>query len=297
MNTDDGVSTPDILVETDNPDYALTARLRAKYSYDLGGDQDVKFVTFLNTYSKLYEDFGQVDFNFLAAKIGFEGADGPYDWRVTFDAKNLDVAGDQYLKEFGIDLRMRRELTPRTSVQLDADYGFQYYDDIIIGDQPTLLEEFRTGEKYTGLVSLNHKFTSQIRGSAGIGYQHKAADFEAYEYEAFLATVSGSKTFKNGAYAVASYFYRDLEYAEPDFTVIAVDPTTPAREEDRHYVRGAVGIPIGAVIKTGNVGLQNTLDDLVIEGSIFHDERQANFDIYDYENTGGEIQLVWRFNR
>lgn len=283
------------LAVTDNPDTSLTGRLRAKYSYDIGGAQDMKFIALGSTYSKLYEDFGRVDFNFLAGKVGFEGADGPYDWMVTLDVKNLDVAGDQYLTEVGIDARIKRELTSKTTLQFDGDYGDQHYDNIVIGAQPTVIENLRSGVKYSGVVSLNRKFGTGIRGSVGVGLQTKKAEFNAYAYDAKLVTASASKSFRNGSYAIGSYFYRDVEYRETDPTIAGVGPAP--RSEDRHYGRAALGVPVGAIINTDNANLQKTLDSVIVEASVFHDERQANFDVYDYDNTGAEVQIIWRFNR
>jgi hypothetical protein len=283
------------IATSDQPDQGLTARVRAKYSYELGGVQDAKFIAMFSSYSKLYEDFGQVDFNFLAGKVGFEGADGPFDWVVTLDYKNLDIAGDQYLSEYGLDMRIRRELTEKTSIQFDGDYSDQSYDNIVIGALPTQIEDLRSGLKYSGAVSLNHKFGAGVRGSVGVGLQTKKAEFEPYAYSTTFLTASGSKNFRNGAYAVASYFYRDVDYRESDPTIAGVGPEP--RREDRHYARAAVGVPVGAIFDTGNENLQKTLDSVVVEASVFRDERQANFDIYDYDNTGAEVQLTWRFNR
>lgn len=276
-------------------DEAFTFRARGKYEYEIGGEQDLKFIALLSTLSKRYDDFGRVDFNFIAARTGFEGANGPYDWRVLADFKNLDIVGDQYLREGGASVRVRREMTAQTSLQVDADASYQEYDNITIGDTATLFEDQRAGLKYTVLGSIKHKFDSKTRGSIGIGYQKKEADFEAYEFDTIFLTTSLSRSFKNGSYAVASYFYRDVEYAAPD--PIVVPSATEARQEDRHYARAAYGIPVGSVFESENAQLQEKLDDLRIEVSVFYDDRQANFDVYDYDNTGAEVQLIWNFDR
>ncbi|WP_306250651.1 surface lipoprotein assembly modifier [Parvularcula sp. IMCC14364] len=276
-------------------DEAFTFRARGKYEYEIGGEQDLKFVALFSTLSKRYDDFGRVDFNFIAARTGFEGANGPYDWRILADFKNLDIVGDQYLREGGASVRVRREMTAQTSLQLDADASYQEYDNITIGNTETLFEDQRAGLKYTVIGSVNHKFDSQTRGSVGIGYQKKEADFEAYEFDTAFFTTSLSRSFKNGSYAIGSYFYRDVEYAAPD--TIVVPGATEPREEDRHYARVAVGVPVGAVFESENANLQETLDDLRVEFSVFYDDRQANFDVYDYDNTGAEVQLIWNFDR
>ena len=279
---------------SDTNDYGITGRLRVKYEYEIGGPQDVSFVAFLSTYSKLYEDFGQVDFNFITGRTGLEGSDGPYEWRVLLDVKNLDIAGDQYLKEYGVSSRLRRELTPSTTLQLSGDYSNQEYDNIVIGSLPTIQEDQRSGLKYSGIASLNHKFTAQISGTVGLGYQRKKAEYNPYSTDSLLVTAALSRSFRNGAYALVNYFYRDVEYDEADFLI--VDGSQGPREEERRYSRGAVGIPIGAIIKTENDNLQDTLDSLNIEFSVFHDKRSANYDVYDFENTGGELQLIWQFD-
>ncbi len=285
----------DIIGATDTNDYALTARLRAKYTYDIGGENDLKFFAMGSTYSKLYEEFGQVDFNFLAGRVGLEGARGPVDWVASLDVKNLDIAGDQYLREYGLDVRVRRELTPTTSLQFDGDHSRGHYDNIVIGSSPTLIEDLRTGFKTTGIVSVNHKFAPGVKGSVGVGLQRKTAGFDAYAYDTSLVTATGSKSFGNGTYAIASYFFRNVEYDAVDATVPTAGPDP--RKEDRHYIRGAVGMPLGAVFETQNDNLQRSLDNIYIEAAVFHDERQANAEVYDYENTGAEVKVSWRFKQ
>ncbi len=276
-------------------DYATTLRLRAKYEYDMGGSSDMKFLAVLSTYSKMYDEFEQVDFNFLAARTGFEGANGPYDWRVTLDGKSLDVAGDQYLKEVGVSGRVRREMTPKTSLQFDVDYSDQDYENIIIGTKPTLFEDQRSGTKHTGTVSVKHKLTGNVRSSIGVGVQRKNAELDEYANDTKFLAASLSNNFKNGSYAILNYFYRDVEYDAADPLVVPGE--TDPREEDRHYMRAAYGMPLSSIWESENANLNKTLDNVIVEASVFRDDRQANYDVYDYDNTGAEVQLTWRFSK
>ena len=277
------------------PDNAFTARFRAKYSYDYNNAQDLKFIAVLSTFSKMYDDFEQVDFNFLSGRVGFEGARGAYDWRVTLDAKNLDVAGDQYLKDIGVTGRLRRELTPKTSIQGQVSYSDQEYDNIIIGERPTLFENLRSGDKYTGSVTLLHKFSGSVRGSLGVGLQKKEAEYDPYANDTLFTSATLSKNFANKSYIIANYFYRDVEFDEVDLLVIPGGGET--RKEDRHYFRAAVGTPLSNIIKTERTGLKKALDSVNVELSAFRDDRQANYTEYDFDNTGAELKFTWRFNQ
>jgi hypothetical protein len=277
--------------EEDDTSYLLRGRVRVARIID--DATDLRLVGELNVSSKLYNDLDQNDATIMNGGVGFQGASGPYQWSAGTVFKNVDIDGDNYLTEFGAAFNMERALSGKLSYGFRGSYRHQNFDDIEIGGIQTVREEDRSGIKYDAGARLDYDFTSRLKAGIDVGYEVKRADYAPYEYTGPTANVSLDAFFLKGLYLDLDYIYRDLEYAEFD-TFITL---TGTREDERQYARGALGIPLSLFFKGNSAEMQNLFETSKVEISVFHDQRDSNSTVYEYENSGAEINYVWRFNK
>ena len=279
-------------------DYGITGRAQLKLVRDINGNPDRRFVAQARVLAKAYEDFDVVNFTFATVSAGFEGDDGDYSWQALIRARNLTIGGDNYLTEVGPYLRLGKTLTQDTSLQFTGYYNNQEYENISIGERPTIFEDQRSGSRSEATLRLRHNFTQNLRGSIGAGYQNKTAEYEPYEYDGAVVYATLDKFFRNGAYFDFDFIYRDLQYAELDGRVLFV-PQFPGqtREDDRYYTRAAIGMPMDRLLSASSISEAEFIKALRVEFSVFNDNRESNFAVYEYENTGAELNFTYRFNK
>ncbi|MEM9233665.1 MAG: hypothetical protein AAGA69_05440, partial [Pseudomonadota bacterium] len=138
----------------------------------------------------------------------------------------------------------------------------------------------RSGSRWSYLAMLEHKFGAKARGAAGIEYQDKSADLDDFAYE--LVGLQGAlDLFPNDAiYVDIDAAYRDYNYK------------FGSREDELTYLRGALGLRLAALFP-GGAG--ETINRFGTEFGIYHTDRQSTVSAFDYDNTGAEIRLVYRF--
>lgn len=278
-------------------DYGITGRAQAKYVRDLPGDTNTRFVATGRFFAKGYQDFDIVSFTFATLSAGFEGEDGPYKWKATARGRNLNIGGDNYVTEIGPYFQIGRKSGEKTTLEFTGYYYNQEYENITIGVRPTLFEDQRSGYRFESTLRLKHKFTPNLRGTIGLGYQNKNAEYEPYDYDGLVAYIAGRKYFANGAYINFDHTYRDIEYAALDGRVVSTILNTGTREDERYYTRIATGIPLTSLLSGINLANVPVLNETQIEFAVFNDNRKSNFSIYEFENTGIELQFAWRFSR
>ena len=280
-------------------DTALNVRGRLRVSHVLSEAHALRLVGEVRAYSKFYETLDSNDYTVVAGGGGLEGANGPYAWGAGLKAKNVAIDGDTYLTEVGVGFQMKRPVNEKLSWTITGDYVDQDYDNVVIGTIPTIREDERSGIKYSAGIKLDHKFTARLKGGLGLGYEVKRADFKPYEYTGPIANVTLDAFLIKGIYIDLDYIYRDLEYADPDPFIIDLitNPASPEREDKRQYFRGAVGVPLSVFFKGDTAASRRRFETTKLEFSAFHDQRDSNYTIYEYENTGAELAFVWRFDK
>jgi hypothetical protein len=243
--------------------------------------------------SKQYNDLSDYSQTSLTLQAGVEGSAGRYDLLGAIIGRSVAFDGGRYLNEYGLRGDVFRKVNHKTGYGLKGRYVTQDFADITFGTTTTFFERFRNG--YRGLLSgyVSHQFATNTRGSLALGFIGKTAKYKPFEYDGLNANATYDHSWQNGSYVDFDLSYQDLKYDRVDPAVITTGTAT--RTDDRYYARAALGVPLRAMF-----GADQTHDNenkWKIEAAIYHDQRNSNYSVYDYKNTGGEVKLVWRFDK
>lgn len=234
-------------------------------------------------YTKQFEDEDLGGFGIGSFRAGMRGATGNYDWQANLSARAVSVQDEDFLTEIGIAASVLRELSPNTSVGLVLSYHDQDYEDVF--EQAGIGEE-RSGERYDIAILGRHRFSPRVRGMARVDYREKTALSEEFEFNFWGGQLGVDAFFDRGIYVDADAVYRDYSYDGGFGT--GVDN----RNDTFLYTRAAAGIPVSQIAGV----LQNSVRvPLLAEIAVYNIDRQSNVDVFEFNSTGAEARIIWRF--
>ncbi|MCI5046913.1 MAG: hypothetical protein MRY59_05385, partial [Aquisalinus sp.] len=262
-----------------------------QFEKDLSDVRDVRFVAGVQAFTKQYFDFDQFSYSILAGNVGLEGTLGSYDVGGAVTARTTYVDGDQYLTATGVRGRISRDVSAVTTIGLELVYDDLDFDNIEVNGFQTFGETGRSGEEIAGVVSLEHRYTPRLAVGAQLGLIERKADQQAFEYDGWSAGVSLDREWGRGTYSEVDYAYQQRDYSGQFVQ----------REEDLHYIRASLGAPLKTILGGGDGATLQELEALTVEGSIFHERRDADApfgaQFFEYDNTGAQLRFVWGFGQ
>ncbi len=267
------------------------ARLMWRHRISLLNDAEAFFTGSYD--SKQYNDLTDYSQSAITLQAGVEGSAGRYDLLGALIGRSVAFDGNRYLNEYGIRGDAFRKVNHKTGYGLKGRIVTQDFAEISFGTTTTFYERFRNG--YRALLSgyVSHQFTTNTRGSLALGFINKTAKYRPFEYDGLNVGATYDHSWQNGSYVDFDLSYQDLKYDRVDPIIITTGTAT--REDDRYYARAALGVPLRAIF--GADQAYDNENKWKIEAAIYHDQRNSNYGVYDYENTGGEVKLVWRFDK
>lgn len=253
--------------------YSVILRGRLKVERELSEASDLTGFAEANLMYKRFEDDDFDGYLIADGKAGIAGEFGRLDWRTNLSLRDITIGGDNYLTEFGGQVRLNREITPKTTVSVLLGAHDQSYSNVFgTGDT----SELRDGERYDLRAAVSHAFSSRTRLTIGADYRDKSAEIDDFAYE-FVGASGGLDFFwPNASYIDTTLIYRDYEY-------------DGGRADEFLYGRAALGIPLTAL------GGSAALEPFTLEGAVSYSDRQSNQDVYDFDNTGAEVRVIYRF--
>ncbi len=267
--------------------YSFVARGRLTVERDLSQTRDRELFAVLDGFTKQFDDQDTIDgYSILKAKAGLKGSTDRYGWRVNTSGRHVNIGGDSYLNELGVEARLTHQLTGKTSLAIQVGAHDQSYDQVF-GPQDT--SDLRSGPRYDVSVSAKHRLSSRVALSARGHYRHKGVDeddnaiAENFAYDVFGVELGGNLFLSRGVYVDGDVLYRDFSYDGDQ-----------GREDEYAYGRVAVGVPVSTLVRQAG---GTVADRLILEAAVYHLDRGSNIDVFEYESTGAEARVVWRFGQ
>lgn len=231
---------------------------------------------------KRYDEFEQANFDALSGRLGlakdingFTPYLGLYGDRVALD-------GETYLEETGIQARLSHQINDTLTLRLNAQGGYQDYKALPNAGN----EVFRSGQKYRGGVGFSYKPSDKFNSSFGVNIEQKDAQTESLQYGGWQLYASAQQVLDKGHYVAGRLSYRDLDYNAPTL----INGVADTRNDNHLYGRLAFGTKM-----TNLVGPSEAFENVSLELGVHHINRNSNFSAFDFDNTGTDLRLKWRF--
>ena len=271
--------------------YYYGARMMFRHKVSRLNDTEVFFLATVD--SKQYQDLSAFSQTVASLRAGVEGSRGPWDLSGSLLSRFVFFDEGHYLTEYGVGGSALKVMNNKTKLGFKSHFLTQDFSNVSFNGIATLFEDVRRGYRTELSGVVEHKFDARNRATASLGVVKKTAKYNPYEYNGLRAKFSFKHDWKNGVYFDGDYSYQWLDYKEVD-TLIITTGTDP-REDQRHYLRAAVGVPLRAMF--GSDKSYRDESKWKIEGSAFYDLRNSNYTPYEFENSGATVKLIWRFDR
>ncbi len=260
------------------------------FENDLSETRDLTFVASLQAFTKQYFEFSDFSYAVLYGDAGVEGGAGRFDWGAYVTARTVLVDGDRYVNGLGVQGMLSRDLTAKTTAEVNVRREDLDYDEINVNGFQTFGESGRSGQETTGTIGVSHRFDPNHSGQISIGVYDRSADQQVFEYDGWLADAAFSKEWGKGVYTDFDYAYQKRNYS--GFV---------ERAENLHYVRASLGTPLRLLVARGADPTLQQLEAVTAEISIYHERRDVdalfNPQFFEYDNTGADIRFVWGFGQ
>ena len=229
-----------------------------------------------------HEDMEAADYSVYGAALGIRGGGGRTVWEAEAGADFVDIAGDDYLDQYGLRLRLGVDVTDTATLSAVArwhDQDFQDFPANPAGRQ-------RSGDLWELGPRLDWRPSDALRLRANILYQDKSARSDVLAYDGVKLDADALLQLSADTYLRGYGVWRDLSYdAESPFVFPAA-----ARSDQILRLRGALGVRASAFA----AGLP-LASDITVEFAVNHLERDTNIAGGDFSSTGAEIRLVYGF--
>ena len=226
-------------------------------------------------------------FQWLEGQAGLSFAQGRQSWRIGGVARDYRLFQAQYLKEYGGAAAWGYRLNPADTVGVAGEITSQTYstptDDAFVGVNGT-----HNGDRYDLAVNLEHRFSAQSVISGQVGVEDKAAKYKPFGYSAARIQADYRAGFARGVYLDASGAVRYAHYKAFDAFFLGV-----RRHDTGYAARLAVGAPISAFTRAGATG--DVRENIIVEAAVNHTTRDTVQPLLNYDSTGVELRLIWRF--
>lgn len=212
-----------------------------------------------------------LDYQLVTARLGYGLPIGRTELSFGPVATYARLQGFDLVGEFGGQVRLAMPAPDSGRFQLTGEVVYQDY-------AGSSLFFSRDGVRYD--LALSYQHVSQHRASyeLGGGVEYKTADTDYLGYAAgrIFGAVRAPLN-DHGTYASFSATYRHVENRTQPFLGKVV--------ENRYFLRGAVGMPIG-------------IPNFDAEAAVSYTRRDYDsVSLQDYSSVGAELRLVWRFGK
>ena len=193
-----------------------------------------------------------------------------------------------YLTEAGVHLEAARRFGGLDTVSATFEAVHQAYDNQDLIDLATGIKGSSDGWRYDASVKLEHRFGASASVTVGAGLERKDARYGPFAYDGARIEGGYYALLGRGAYLNLTGAVRSVRYDKVDTLFLGVK-----RRDTISQARLAVGAPLSALFPGGATG--DIREALTLEGAVSYLNRDTKAPLANYDSTGAEIRLIWRF--
>jgi len=252
---------------------------RVKATKQLSEKNDLVLRAEVNGQLQTHQTFREADYSVADARLGvsFKSDETSH---VYIDSKlrRLNVSGEAYLTQFGPQVTVTKQNSPRR--RTSVSFSGEYQDYQAITQAP--LEDLRDGVKLQVNAGVLQKIQRKHTLGLSLGYEVKTANLDAFAYDGpkasvqIISDVADRWKFKGRA------AWRHLDYDG------RLSGFGPDRKDNRLSGRLAMAYQFD----TGSKSAQNQIG---IEAGVNYNLRASNIDSNDFENFGTDVRVIFDF--
>ncbi len=270
-------------------DEAVTTRAGLTLRRKLSDTTDTNAFAKVIYYNRDYDEFSDRSFSNAVVQIGLDGQLMGMDLTGMIEHRQVDIDGNNYLKETGLRVVNKLPLGERFAL-VGQNY---YFSQDFSNDPPFSGQGVRSGDLYGFDTGVYYDLNPRNRIGAKLLWSKKSADYDPFAYDSLGFNIAYDLRIGRGAYFDLDYFDTTVSYDGADSNVITV---VDDREDDRRYLRGAIGVPLSTFLQgRGSANAFMNPEKIKFELLATREERDSNYDTYDFDNTGIEFRLVYGF--
>ena len=237
-------------------------------SYEARVAPDIRFVTSARLDTRTYGS-GKSDFNerVLSLRAGPRFLFGRFDLRPELTARGRQLGGETYSRAGGFELSSDVLIAP--TWRMSGSVGAEWISyESFLGE----------GVIYAAQAGLAHALGQATLLRVDTGFRREVLDSDARSWREYIAGVSIGQELPRGFVVTAGPSYRWREYGAP---LLIYGPE--ARREET--VAGRIAV------SNRHIELFGFMPELTLR----HEVRESNLDLYDYERSVAELEVVRSF--
>ena len=217
--------------------------------------------------------------------VGWSGRQGY--WKVAIVDRDYAIFKTHYLTETGGRAEASYRIGTADNISGSFEATQQFYK-VPIDDFFTGVNGSHNGAHYDLAAGWQHRFSAHQSVSGNIGVEDKGARFKAFAYSAARFGADYHASNSRGEYVDVSGGVRWVQYkaSEPFFF-------DKKRKDTQWFERLAIGAPLSAFTQAGATG--DFRENVIIEAAVHHTTRDTIQPLANYDSTGFEARLLWRF--
>jgi hypothetical protein len=228
------------------------------------------------------QQYHRVEAQIGLASIGRQGY-----WKVAAVYRDLGLFRIHYLTETGARVEAGYRIDSSDNVSGALEAAYQDYN-VPLDDFYTGLDGSHNGWRFDLAAGVRHRFDAHQSLSGSVGVEDKEGRFEPFAYIAERVGADYHASTSRGVYVDASGGVRWVQYKQSEGFFF--DAT---RRDIQSSERLAVGAPLSAFTKAGATG--DVRENVIIEAAVHHATRDTLQPLANYDSTGFEVRLLWRF--
>lgn len=231
--------------------------------------------------------FTDSDYDVIGADIGVSGEGEVLFWNADFTFNNVSIGGEKYLTQMGPKISVGTMISDKTRLTVEGAIYDQDFEILSF----SFGEKFRSGNKNVVSAKVMTRVNEDLSYGASIGYEEKIATQSALAYTGFNVAGNVVKAFENGVYVKGYARYRDLSFEAPNL----IGGTATERNDSQVVGRVGLGASLNKI--GGWLGFEPNPDlkKIYIETGVDYINYNSTVSLFDYENIGTDLKLIWNF--
>ena len=123
-------------------------------------------------------------------------------------------------------------------------------------------------------------------------FANKDAQFDGFSYDQTFVEAKSLTLFGEGRYLSLTASFTTTDYEQPD----NFNSTTITREDERYFLRAAVGAPLETLFSYADVELPQSLGDITAQVGVSYTHQDSTINRLNHDNWSGDIMFTKRVN-
>ncbi len=286
LDSNPGFVSDDVVEADDETDLAFTASSRFRVEADVGAGRGNYVYFQSNTHLNEFFDVDQADLISSRVQAGavLHGSNSRFTPYALYGVAY--VQDERFRQQYGGGLRTNWTLSSQVDLHVNGEAVYEEFDTT---DFSTVGGD-RDGWRSTGKAGLSWRPSdAQSFRLTGL-YTRKDAELDGFSYDRQGVQFNSLTLLGSGRYLAVTASYTHTEYDAPD----DFHSATVARDDDRYFVRAALGAPLETLFARTNIELPEFLSDIVAQIGVSYTNQDSNIDVLNYDNVSGDILFTKR---